>query len=204
MTLLFLIRHGMTDAVGSKLVGRAPGVPLNDVGRAQAEALSTRLASVEFGALSASPLERAMRTASAIASPRGLEINPSEALTDVDFGEWTGKTLMELRDLPEFRRFNTHRSTTRPPGGEHTLQVQERMVTHLAHLALKHPNQTVLVVSHADPIRAALAYFLGMPIDFMCRVEVDPGSISRLELSGSFARALSINEQYHLHHSRGE
>ncbi|HEY8944728.1 MAG TPA: histidine phosphatase family protein [Polyangiaceae bacterium] len=194
MTLLFLVRHGTTDAVGRRLVGRMSGIPLNDAGRAQAAALGARFAHVPLAGVYTSPLERAVSTATAIAEPHGLAPMWWPALTDVDFGDWTGKALAELRESAVFGDFNTRRSLTRPPAGEHALEVQLRVVSALQEIAAAHPEDAVAVVSHADPIRASIAYILGMPLDALVRFEIDAGSVSQLELATHGARVLSLNQ----------
>jgi broad specificity phosphatase PhoE len=194
MTLL-LIRHGMTDAVGHKLVGRTPGVSLNTVGAAQMQTLGRRLATIDLAAVYTSPLERAVQSATEIALPHGLDVVIRPMLTEIDFGAWTGKSLTELRDDPAFSRFNSARSTNAPPNGEHSLELQRRMVLELSELSAAHPERCVAVVSHADPLRAALTYFLGMPLDLLGRLEVEPGSVSRLELSPFRTCVLSLNEK---------
>ena len=96
MTTLLLIRHGMTDAVGRRIVGWMPGVGLNDIGEHQAALLGRELRGMKLDAVISSPLERAALTALAIARPQGLEVEYREGLGEVRFGDWTGKTLAEL------------------------------------------------------------------------------------------------------------
>lgn len=184
----------MTDVVGKRLVGRAAGIPLNEQGTCEAIALAARLRARAIEAVYSSPLERAVATARAVAEGRHLEVQVRDGLTDIDFGEWTGKTIAELQGDGRFQRFNTHRTGTRPPGGEHVVEVQHRMVWELEQLAARHPDGTVMVVSHADPIRAALGFFLGFPMDSLTRIEIGTGSCSCLVLTPDAARLLSLNE----------
>ena len=182
MTVLCLVRHGTTDAVGNSLSGRMTGVPLNREGAEQAARLGSFFASAPLAAVYSSPLERALQTASAIALSHGLPVQERADLTDIDFGEWTGKSLNELRDDVTFRRFNQQRALGCPPKGEPASEVQARMVRASFEIARLHPRSSVVVVGHADPVRAALAFFLGMSLDLAQRLEISPGSISRLEL----------------------
>jgi probable phosphoglycerate mutase len=194
MTTLLLIRHGMTDAVGRRLTGRLPGVHLNELGQRQARALAARLASQPISAIYASPLERTLETAREIAATRGLEVVVRPALVESDFGEWSGRSLAELAGDPVYQLFNRVRSITEPPGGEHFSAVQARMASELLRIRDAHRDQTVAVVSHADPLRAALCVFLGIGIDLMQELELAPASVSTLRLTEDSVLLLSMNE----------
>ena len=193
MTTFLLIRHGLTDAVGKTITGRLPGVHLNDTGRKQADELPARLAGWKIDAICSSPLERALETADPLARRLRLKVAVYDALDEVDFGAWSGTTIEQLNQLPEWRLYNTFRSSTRAPGGELATEVQTRMVAVLAGLARQHPEQTVAAFSHADPIRLALVHFLGMPIDLMHRLEIRPASLSVVRLADWGPQVVSIN-----------
>ncbi|HZU26195.1 MAG TPA: histidine phosphatase family protein [Bryobacteraceae bacterium] len=182
MTTFILIRHGLTDAVGKQITGRLPGVHLNEIGRKQAEELPQRLARWKIAALYSSPLERAMETARPTAAHLRLEIQQSPALSEVDFGDWSGHTLDDLNQRQEWRMYNTFRSATRAPHGELMLEVQARMVDELMRLAAGHPDEIIACFTHADAIRAALVHFLGMPLDLIHRFEVRPASLNVVRL----------------------
>jgi broad specificity phosphatase PhoE len=119
-----------------------------------------------------------VETAAAIAAPHELvpQIRPS--LGECRFGGWEGLTFEELDKDPEWHRFNTNRSLVRPPSGETMGETQVRIVDELAALRQRHENQTVAVVSHCDPLRSAVAYYLGIPLNLMLRFEISPGSVS--------------------------
>ncbi len=193
MTTFLLIRHGMTDAVGKTITGRLPGVHLNEAGQRQADDLPNRLKRWKIDAIYSSPLDRALETAAPPARKLGLKVMMSEALSEVDFGEWSGKSLVELDQLPEWRLYNTFRSGTRAPGGELATEVQTRMVEQLTRYSRQHPDQIVAVFSHADAIRIALVHFLGMPIDLMHRLEIRPASISAVRLAEWGPQVLLMN-----------
>jgi len=193
VTTFLLIRHGLTDAVGKAITGRLPGVHLNDTGRKQADELPARLAGWKIDAIASSPLERALETADPLARRTQLKVSAFDALDEVDFGVWSGLTIEQLNQLPEWRLYNTFRSSTRAPGGELATEVQTRMVAVLAGLARQHPEQTVAAFSHADPIRLALVHFLGMPVDLMHRLEIRPASVSVVRLADWGPQVVSIN-----------
>ena len=193
MTRFLLIRHATTDAVGQRFSGRLPGVPLNTEGQAQAQQLAARLAAVPIHALYTSPLARAMQTAEPFANTHGLQAVVDEAFIELDLGEWTNRTFQELHHDPKFHLFNTFRSGTRIPGGELMLEAQTRIVAGLNKLGERHPNQTVAIISHSDLIKAAVAYYLGMSLDLFQRLEIEPASVSVLEVFDETARLLVLN-----------
>jgi probable phosphoglycerate mutase len=193
MTTFLLIRHGMTDAVGNLMTGRHEGVHLNAVGRDQVASLPTRLANTPLHAIYASPLERTRETAQAIADARGLRVQIEPRFIEVDFGGWTGRRFADLADDAHWRLYNAFRGVTRPPDGEALVDVQARAVAALMDLGQRHPDEVVAIVSHADTLRAVLLYFLGMPIDFVQRLDLSPARISVLQLGEGAPRVLQVN-----------
>jgi probable phosphoglycerate mutase len=193
MTTFFLLRHGLTDAIGNVLSGTAPGTPLNEAGRLQVRRLVERLQHVPFAAVISSPVMRARQTADPIAESHRLPVREVAAFAEYEVGGWTGRSFRDLDNDPEWRRFNAVRSLVRPPGGELMSDVQQRAVSALLDLAEKHPAATLAVVSHGDVIRAALTFFLGMPLDFFHRLDILPASISILTLDGTTPVVRQVN-----------
>jgi probable phosphoglycerate mutase len=193
VTTILLIRHVLTDDVDRVLSGRAAGVRLNDEGRRQAAEIAQRLRDVPLDAVLTSPLERARDTAEAIAAKRAVRVQTIEALQEFDVGQWTGRAIASMDANTSWRRFNEVRSTTPAPGGELMLAVQMRVVSTLLDLGERYPDGTVAVISHGDVIRAALLYFLGMPVDFFHRLEISPGRVSMVQLGGWAPRVLQVN-----------
>lgn len=195
MSTFLLIRHALCDPVGKAIAGRGPGVHLNPSGRVQAGALATRLAGLPISAIYSSPLERAQETAEPIARRLGLEVESDPRLNEVDFGDWTGRTLAELDETPGWLAFNTHRSTTRIPGGESMSEVLARALEGLNQIRQCHPASSTLiaVVSHGDVLRSVLAHFAGIPMDHMQRIEISPASVSVLCLLKAAPRLLLLN-----------
>ena len=195
MTTFLFIRHALCDPVGRSIAGRAPGVHLNASGRAEAEALAKRLSGLRMAAVYSSPLERALETADPIAALQGLRTQIAPGFTEIDFGEWTGKTLAELDHLPEWKAFNSFRSGARIPNGESTGDVLARALAELDRLGKAHsgPGELVGVVSHGDVLRAVIAHFLGIPADLFQRIELSPASVSVLSLEDQGPRLLVLN-----------
>ena len=199
MTRLLLIRHGTNDYQESDiLAGWTPGVHLNREGRAQAESLAQRLSPVEVEAIYASPLERTLETAEIVAAPHGLPVAVREGLGEVRFGRWAGQSLERLRRRRLWRAMQIAPSTARFPGGESPREMQARVVAELEELRASHPRQTVVVVSHADTIKAAVAFYIGLPLDLFQRLVVSPASLTVLELGSPVPHLACLNDTGHL------
>jgi probable phosphoglycerate mutase len=193
-TVLLLVRHGVTATTGKILPGRAPGLHLSDEGRTQAEAAAKRIAPIErVAAIYSSPLERARETALAIARARRMPVRIDRGLLECDFGEWTGARLDRLRKRPEWDVIQRHPSAFRFPGGESFVELQARITGALARLVAQHPGRIVVAVSHADPIKAAVAHALGMPLDLFQRIVIATASITAIAYARTNAAALTIN-----------
>jgi|SRR5581483_8965881 len=195
MTTYLLIRHALTQTAGKVVTGRSPGIHLSSEGLEDAELLAACLDDFALSAIYSSPLERAQETARAIARRRGLQIITRDDLNEVAFGAWTGLTFDDLAPAAEWHRFNTLRSVTPAPGGEWMLDIQLRTVRLMEELRRKHQREVVALVTHGDVIRFALLHYLGIPIDFFHRLEVEPASVSTIELGDSSVRVLAVNER---------
>jgi probable phosphomutase (TIGR03848 family) len=193
-TLVLLVRHGQTPTTGSTLPGRAPGLHLSEVGRGQAQAAADRIAALkDVAAVYASPLERTRETAKPIAAARGLKVQIARGLLECDFGDWTGSALKDLMKLPEWQTVQRYPSGFRFPNGESFAEMQTRMVGALDTLVARHPGQTIVAVSHADPIKAAVAQALGTHLDLFQRIVVSPCSISAVLYGATGPAVLAAN-----------
>lgn len=193
-TLLLLVRHGRTGTTGSVLPGRAPGLHLSEQGVAEAEAAAERIARLApVDAVYASPLERTRETAAPIAKATGRRVRKAEGLLECDFGSWTGRKLSELRKLPEWDLVQRQPSRFRFPRGESFAEMQARMWAELERLAAAHPGGKVVAVSHADPIKAAVAMAAGVHLDLFQRIVISPCSITPLLFTASGPIVLAVN-----------
>lgn len=198
MPLFLLIRHGENDYVKtSKLAGHLPGIHLNERGQKQAQALGEALKDVPIKAIYSSTLERALETAAPIAEKHKLEIIPEPDLMDTNVGIWQGKSLKILRRTKVWSIVQNAPSRFRFPEGESFLESQARFVNVLERIIKQYnkPQDIVAVVFHADPIRLAVAYFLGMPLDHFQRLSCDTGSLTALHISESGAHLIKLNQR---------
>ncbi|PWU07211.1 MAG: phosphoglycerate mutase [Terriglobia bacterium] len=156
--------------------------------------LAQRLASTEIKAVYTSPLERAIETAEPIARKHGLDVRRVQGLGEISIGGWQGLEIAELDRHEDWRRFNTFRSGVRAPGGELMIETQARMIREIDSIRVRHPADTVAVVSHGDPLRSVIAYFLGISLDLVLRMELSTGSLTIVQLDTGNARVLCINQ----------
>ena len=177
-TRLILVRHAVTAHTGPLLSGRMPGIHLSDKGVGQAEAAATRLAKLPIAAIYASPIERTTQTAQCIAAHHAMDVSPLPGVIEADYGDWTGGKIADLAKTDEWRVVQVAPSRAQFPGGESIRAMQARMVDALDAIVAAHPHETVVVVSHADPIKSAIAHYTGMHLDLFQRVHVSPASVT--------------------------
>jgi len=193
-TLFLLVRHGLTPTTGKVLPGRAAGLHLAEAGQAQATAAAERIAALSHvDAVYASPLERARETAAPIAKAKGLRVRIDKGLLECDFGEWTGEELKKLMKLPEWGTVIRAPSTFRFPGGESFNEMQVRIVSAIDRLRAAHKGGVVVCVSHADPIKAAVAHAMGTHIDLFQRIVISPCSVTAITYSPGGPVVLTVN-----------
>jgi probable phosphoglycerate mutase len=193
-TLVLLVRHGQTNTTGVVLPGRSPGLHLSDEGRKQAGGVATRLASVPgIAAVYASPLERARETAEPVARARQLAVRIERGLLECDYGEWTGGKLAVLAKKPEWQTIQRYPSGFRFPGGESFTEMQTRITDTLARLVERHRGKAIVAVSHADPIKVAVAHALGSHLDLFQRIMIATGSITAIAYRREGPSVLTVN-----------
>ncbi|MCY3780661.1 MAG: MSMEG_4193 family putative phosphomutase [Chloroflexi bacterium] len=200
MTTLLLIRHAVNDFVKTgKLAGWKAGVHLNDEGKAQAEALGKRLAELPLSHIYASPIERTMETAAAIARHHPqLKVEANAEIGEVRYGDWEGMAIKDLQRRKMWSVVQEYPSRASFPKGETMRAVQARIVNALESLLGEHPEEMIALVFHADLIKMALAHYLGMHLDVFQRIVISPASISTLHLGHSRPYIIGMNDIAHL------
>jgi len=193
-THLVLVRHAVTAQTGPLLSGRAPGIDLSDEGKTQAEALGARMADLPIDVVYASPIERTTQTAEAIARHHELPVRRLDGVLEADYGEWTGQKLADLAKTDLWKLVQRTPSRVTFPGGEAMATMQTRMVGALEAVVADHPGQLVVVVSHADPIKAAIAHFTGVHLDLFQRIVVSPASVTAFSFSPHGVAMVKCND----------
>jgi len=194
MTTLYLIRHAENDFMRQhKLAGWLPGIHLNDHGRAQAEALVAAFQGLRLHAMYSSPLERAVETAAPLARAHDLAIHRRTGLGEIHYGRWQGQPLSRQRRLKLWSQVQAMPSRVTLPDGESFRQAQARIVDEVERILAQHRG-AVACFSHADPIKLALAHYLGQPLDLFQRLTIEPASISTLIIGDGRVRVQSVND----------
>lgn len=197
MTTLYLIRHGHTDYVTQgKLPGWLPGIGLSEEGSSQAARLAEHLRSAKLKGVYSSPLQRARLTAEPIAQAAGRKLVLRDGLGEIRIGKWEGLSLKAARRRKLWPTIQFSPSTARFPGGESFMEAQARIVGEIERLRSAHAGRKAAFacVSHADPIKLAIAHYLGLPLDLFQRLTVSPASISVLQLGAHGARLFALND----------
>jgi probable phosphoglycerate mutase len=189
------VRHGATPTTGRILPGQAPGLHLSDTGRAQAETVARRVAALSKAptAIYASPLERTRETAAPIARALGLRVRSAPGLIELDVGDWTEQPLARLQRSREWPTVQRWPGGFRFPGGESFAEMTVRAMEAVLGLVEAHPGETVVAVSHADPIKAVVAAAAGVPLDLMQRLVISPCSVSALLFTAGGPVVLCMN-----------
>ena len=199
MSVVLIVRHGLTSSTGKALTGWTPGIVLDDRGQAQATAVAGRLAQLPLAAVVSSPLERCVQTATAIAGaqPTGERVQIDDRLGECKYGDWTGQPLRKLAREPLWKVVQAHPSavTFPGPGGESMMAMQQRAVAAVLDWnARLGADATYLICSHGDVIKAILADALGMHLDMSQRIQVDPCSLSIIRYTPLRPFVLRMND----------
>jgi probable phosphoglycerate mutase len=145
-------------------------------------------------AVYASPLERTRETAAPVARLLGVDVSVDDGLVELDVGEWTGIELKAARKRKEWATIQRYPSGFTFPGGESFVAMQARMTGTLDRLRAAHPGETIVAVSHADPIRAAVAHAMGTHLDLFQRIVVSPCSLTAIAYGDEGPTVLTVND----------
>jgi broad specificity phosphatase PhoE len=200
MARIFLIRHGTTEWNREEIFRGRADCALNDTGRAEARAVADYLQGVEIEKIYSSPLSRADETAKAIAAKRGLQVIPDPAFIDLDFGEWQGLPLKEVREKYRdlYRAWRERPQDVTFPGGENLTQVRARAWEGLLRVVEQNPEKTALIVSHRVITKVLICAALGLDNSRFWQIKQDTTAINCLEYArGQFVASL-INDTCHL------
>ncbi|WP_314957676.1 histidine phosphatase family protein [Bradyrhizobium cosmicum] len=192
--IVHLVRHGHHGLLGRTLCGRMKGISLDNLGCQEMARCADTIRPRPTLILS-SPQRRCMQSACIVAARFGLPVEIVPALDELNYGEWTGRTFEDLGRDPQWSSWNTRRGASRPPSGECMRSLQRRVVGHLEQLRSDHRDDTIVAVSHAEPIRAALLHYSRIELDNFLSIEIDPASISTLSVENGGLTITGINQR---------
>ena len=193
MARVLFVRHATHDLIGKALAGRMAGVSLSALGRQEADRLVERIAATPVGRILCSPLQRCQETAAPVAARLGLPVETREALGEIDCGDWTGMSFEALAEDPRWHAWNDERGRTTIPGGESVHQVQARLMGLLESLSAAEGLPTLLV-THSDVIKVGILSLLGGALDWHDRLDIDPASITTVDLWPGGGKLVRSNE----------
>ncbi len=201
-TRLLLVRHGQTAYNAEVRFMGQLDVPLDETGRAQAEAVAQRLADEHPAAIYSSNLGRALDTAQAIQAainPRP-ELHVDARLIEGHFGDWQGKTYEELKvhDAARLAEWETARLKVRPPNGESVPDLAKRVQPAYQDILRAHPDQDVIVVAHGGTLQVMLVLALELPLEDYRKLWLSNASVSELHLEAGRAILFRLNDTNHL------
>lgn len=180
-TTILLIRHGFIN-LADKIPGRLPDIHLSESGKMQVQQLIKLVSKYKVDHIYSSPLDRAVETALPLANYFNRKINMCNSISEIDFGIWTNKTFSDLEQVSQWKQFHYFRTGTKIPDGETMIDVQLRMIQQMNAFHQQHPGETILVVSHNDPVKSIIAYYLGISLDLFLRISIPNASVSVLSM----------------------
>lgn len=200
-TRILLIRHGATVLSAEDRFAGSTDVDLSDEGRRQARRLGERLADLPLDAVYASPMKRTRDTAALVSGPRKMEATVDAGLREIAHGRWEGLTRKEVeaRFTEEYANWEEDPFTFAPEGGESGLAVMARALPIIRAIVVRHPNQTVAVVSHKATIRLLLSSLLGIDArGYRDRLDQAPACLNILDFKDAVrARLMLYNDTSH-------
>ena len=200
MTKVILVRHGQTLwNLEMKYQGHCD-VALTEKGLQQAQLAANSLANEEISAIYSSDLDRAFKTAECIAQKHKLQVGVIAELREINFGQWEGLTYDKINSewSETMTKLFTHPDEIQIPGGETFREVKERATNALAKLIEKHPNETIVVVSHGGTIRTLLCAALNIHLNYLWNIKQDNTAINIIEYHDNQVLVSLVNDTHHL------
>jgi broad specificity phosphatase PhoE len=200
LTRILIVRHGRTEWNRvERFRGRAD-IELDETGMKQAKAAAKRISEWPVSAIYSSPLHRALTTAEIVARPFGLEVRLMPGIIDIDYGEWQGLSTEEaiVKDNGLYLKWLNNPHKVKFPGGESLSEVRERSSSVVDDLIIKHPKETIVLVSHKVVCQIIILVLLGLDNAHFWQITQDVCAINLFEVRGDIPSALFLNDTCHL------
>lgn len=200
MTKLILVRHGQTVWNHEMKYQGHADIELSPIGRQQAARVARRLRDIPVTAVYTSDLKRAFDTARIIAAAHNLPVVAMPQLREIKFGDWEGLTSEEINcRWPDcIRRLYTEPETLTIPGGETFRQLKERAQQAVTTMVQRHPDETVVAVSHGGTIRTIICAALGVSLNRVWNIRQDNTAVNILEYYDDRVVVSLLNDCHHL------
>jgi len=200
MTRVYLVRHGTTDWNKEEIFRGRLDCKLNETGQAEARALAEYFRDIRLQAIYSSPLSRAMETAQAVAEAKALQVVPHPEFIDIDFGEWQGLPLKEVREKYSelYRLWRERPEAIHFPGGENLARVRARAWEGLQKVIRENPDKTALILSHRVVTKVLICAVLGLDDSHFWHIKQDTTAVNCIEYNRGFFVTSLINDTCHL------
>jgi probable phosphomutase (TIGR03848 family) len=197
MARIVLLRHAHSVANEKNLLaGRTAGISLSKTGKEQAKDLINRLGNIQFDEVAISPLQRCRETIDPWLDATGTKsrIVVDDSISEVDYGNWSGKTLASLRRKAQWKVVQDFPSQMTFPEGESLLEMQGRALSGFYRLNAVKGKGPRLLVSHGDVIKSIVAHCLGMHLDQFQRLVIEPASLTIIDTDSGTSRLVRFND----------
>ena len=194
MTTVFFLRHAESTANRNGiLAGRIPDISLSERGFKESKKLVKTLSDLEFDLIISSPIQRCVETLTPFLKRSGKNLTLEPGFQEMDYGNWSGKELKILSKKPEWKSVQSNPEVFRFPKGESFKEASQRVSAALERIEKQYAKKRILVATHGDIIKLAVALTLGLPINNFQKLIVDPASISTIDLEHK--KVIALNQK---------
>lgn len=189
MVKFLMIRHGQSEANLTKRFAGHWDSPATELGLKQAQLAAEYVAAnYRVDAVYSSDLKRAAAVGNAVAALTGIPMHPDQQLREIHAGLWEGASFEDLTEaFPSYAVWRNDIGNAKCDEGESVAQLQQRIVGRLEAIAKDHPNQTVVIATHATPIRVTQCYAEGRSLNEMKDLPwVSNASVTEIDYDGAF------------------
>jgi len=200
MTSIYLVRHGQTAWNKEEIFRGRTDVPLDETGLRQAELAGEYFREISLQGIYSSPLSRAWQTAEQIARSQNLKVQPLAGIIDMSFGKWEGRPHQKVREMDQerYRQWRDEPHLFKLPDGESLDEIRIRAMAALEEIIKKHPEETIILVSHRVVNKVLLCGVLGIDNSHFWQIAQDTTAINLIQYNrGRYVLSL-MNETCHL------